>query len=370
MFEKTKGKKMKRLSKLQVSMISMLALASLTLASCGSSIGSGQSLPGLSVFGISSDQIKSFDTATKSDDITAGLNKPKDIALDNNNKIYVINKAGFNISKFNYFEENQVEGTLTDPDFLYPQNPAGLAISAENTIYLTDGNKVLKFPAIDGEPSLSSEPIIATKAVNVELNNPKGLTHKDNFLYLADRDSNRIVIFSTISGLEVSEIISTTIEISISNPNDIAIDPSGAVMAIANTGGKNIHIFKKLEANTSWEYVDTIATGGSGPTGVSIDENFNVFASLPAIEAEGEEEEEEQGETTGIIKVYRYDIENQEWNNSNEATITNLTSGAVPTHIKTFRENGVHHLLVVNEHDAISNYTYEVVSPEELQISE
>jgi DNA-binding beta-propeller fold protein YncE len=115
-----------------------------------------------------------------------------------------------------------------------PNGASGIAIDANNTLYVTDGrsHKVRKF-ATDGT-FLGSWGRLGSGAN--ELDSPWGITVDDEgYVYVADHKNHRVQKF-TSDGDFVAQIGDPgTKRASLSFPTDVAVDPDGDVYSVRGT---------------------------------------------------------------------------------------------------------------------------------------
>lgn len=119
------------------------------------------------------------------DGLAIGLNKPRGLALDSQNNLYIADTGNNRIVEIN----SSSQASVVNLGLYRLLGPSGIAVDANSDIYIADtgNNRILEIPAIGGQVS-----VVNTE--NYPLSNPSSVAiDQNNTLYITDTDNNRIV---------------------------------------------------------------------------------------------------------------------------------------------------------------------------------
>lgn len=142
---------------------------------------------------------------------TSGLQQPVSLAADSDGRVYVLDVVLNKVLRFS-------AGGVLDPSFSVTQTtPTALAIDAQNTLYVTDANALLRFDTSGTAPGALALPASAFK--------PRALTARGTRLYVADADSGYVWAFDTATQTWLGQVNAYRGPVAA-----LAIDDSGALL--------------------------------------------------------------------------------------------------------------------------------------------
>ena len=205
-----------------------------------------------------SSNVGSTIAATKAVFANTHLNEPYGMAFDNSGNLYVANRGGNSISKF-------------DTSGLYVSNitsnlnvPTGIAFDSSGNLYVAnqDGNSISKFNASGGFVS----------NITTNLNYPLGIAFDSSGnLYAANH------FVSTISKFDGSGAYINSISTHLDGPWGIAFDSLGNLYASNNGSNANINEISKYDSAGS--YLGSITSNLTSPLGITFDSSGNLYAA-------------------------------------------------------------------------------------------
>ncbi len=227
---------------------------------------------------------------------TGGFALPMDIAVDNENFIYVLNRGfGYSVEGFDGDVGNRLGKTTIDENHLgdfarYTMTwPNSLAISAngdiycsdeyDNAIYVFNSDKIYTFPT--GEPEIEIKLKWGANGNKPgQFNGPAGLKFDNKGdLHVVDSGNNRIQIFSATGNFISCWGESGTKEGQFCHPWGIFIDNDGKIY-VADWGNNRVQIFDQEGL-----YISTLGTTGpkhqllNHPSHVAVDKDGDIYVS-------------------------------------------------------------------------------------------
>ena len=263
---------------------------------------------------------------------TGGCALPMDIAVDDENMIYILNRGfGYSVEGFDGDIGNRIGKTTIDEDHIgdFARHamtwPNSLAISSdgkiycsdeyENAIYVFKSDRIYTFPTADHENE-----VILKWGENGDnpgqFDGPTGLTfNTEGDLYVVDRGNNRVQIFSPKGSYISSWGKEGTEEGEFCNPWGISIDKQGNIY-VADWGNNRVQIF-----DYKGQYISTLGTSGdanqrlSHPAHVAVDKDGDIYISdwgnkrVQIFDCDGNFIQSLKGDATDFSKAALYVLE-------------------------------------------------------------
>lgn len=196
--------------------------------------------------------------------------EPTDVAIDSAGNLYVADPPNQRVQMFDSSGSYaRTYGTTGEPYAAaegYLNSPAGTAVSADGSIYLTEGRgqRLLKLTP-QGALSWSVGEAGVAGEDDLHLNNPRQVAiDSQNRAYVADSANHRIQIYDS-SGLHLGKIgaVRGAADDQFDLPTGVAAAPNGSIL-VADYNNHRVQVF-----NGSYEHIRTLGqtgTPGSGPT--------------------------------------------------------------------------------------------------------
>ena len=290
---------------------------------------------------------------------TGGFALPMDIALDNENLIYILNRGfGYSVEGFDGDVGNRIGKTTIDENHLgdfarYTMTwPNSLAISVngdiycsdeyENAIYVFDSDQVYPFPTADPKNEVKLK--WGEKGNQPgKFKGPTGLTFDNNGdLHVVDSGNDRIQIFSPTGSYIRSWGESGKKQGQFCNPWGIFIDDEGKIY-VADWGNNRVQIF-----DNKGQYISTIGTTGAEhqllnhPSHVAVDKDGDIYVSdwgnnrVQIFNRDGNFIQNLNGDSTDFSKAALYVLDRSALAN----TIAEDTLKKKPNLMEQFKEFG------------------------------
>jgi len=191
----------------------------------------------------------------------AQFNYPYGVAVDSSGNVYVADADNNRIRKitpegvvstFAGSTEGSADGTATTAQF---HHPTGVAVDSSSNVYVADAdnNRIRKITPEGGVSTFagSTEGSADGTATTARFQSPTGVAvDSEGNVYVADADNNRIRkitpegVVSTFAGSTEGFADGTGTEAQFNYPIDVAVDSSGNVVYVADTGN---HRIRKIE---------------------------------------------------------------------------------------------------------------------------
>ena len=186
------------------------------------------------------------------------LNEAFGMAFDVSGNLYVANRSGNSISKFNK------SGSYVSNITSNLNEPTGIAFDSSGNLYVANqsGNSISKFNSSGGFVS----------SITSNLNYPLGIVFDSSGnLYAANH------FVSTISKFDASGAYISSISTHLDGPWGMAFDSSGNLYTTNNGLSANINEISKH--NSSGTYIGSITSNLTSPLGIVFDSTGNLYAS-------------------------------------------------------------------------------------------
>ena len=271
---------------------------------------------------------------------TGGSALPMDIAVDNENMIYILNRGfGYVVEGFDGDIGNRIGKTTIDENHIgdFARHamtwPNSLAISSngniycsdeyENSIYVFKSDQIYTFPT--AEPKKEVILKWGEKGNNrAQFDGPTGLTfNTEGDLYVVDSGNNRIQIFSPQGNYISSWGKEGTEKGTFYKPWGITIDNKGNIY-VADWGNNRVQKF-----DYNGQYISSIGTDGgpdqrlSHPAHVAVDKDGDIYISdwgnnrVQIFDCNGNFIRSLKGDATDFSKAALYVLERSALANTN-----------------------------------------------------
>ncbi len=250
----------------------------------------------ISLFSIASDGVLTEITPRTS--VTPGATDPQNLVMDPGGKyLYVANSTSNNISVFTIDSSTGGLSQVTGSPFPIGASPLNMTISPTGTfLYVTTPsfNQSSSFGSILGF-SVNAGALLPIVQISSDGQDPSGIAidPKGAYLYVTNKVSNSISIFSISSTGGLKEVPGSALADVNQGPVAVLVDPSGKYLYVANQGSGNVATYT-IDATTGFPTViaDSPFASEVNPSFLALDPSGKYLyvanqQSSPGIEAFG-----------------------------------------------------------------------------------